>query len=496
MRASSVRFLFLGSFLYVAGCAGTAANSHPNNANDDEEGTPANKPMKNDKPGGPKPPDSNAIAKAKQPAPVVSVDERADFDKAVAKWQAAVKGGTAQSDCGSLSDAFVKVAGSHKQLAAQAHFNAGTILEQCGPSHEKDAESEYNASLSANAAYGPALNNLGQIYYRRGNISTAKDWFQKGIDADPTHNAPAYNNLAIVLYGQAQANNDAAIYKDAISKLRRALAIDSESVVAYNLLALIYLNTAESDKSKLALAELVVTQGKEANEKFPPIYNTYGLIELRRKNVTAALQDFEKAVALDPNYIEALLNIGAIDLSSRQYAKAEQAFTSVNKLQPKNVDAIIGLGVANRGQRKIDEAEKFYKQAADIDSKACAVPYKLGLLYHDYKDSSNGVLKQAQQFYQQFLSCSHDKDKVADAQRRIKDVDDTIAAIEKQKVMEKEQQELLKQQQEMMQKQQQQQQQANPSPAPAAAAPAAAPAPAPAAAPAGDAATPPPAANK
>ena len=96
------------------------------------------------------------------------------------------------------------------------------------------------------------------------------------------------------------AGNDKAIYAEAIGKLRRALAVDGDSMPAYALLALIYYTVAESDRSKLDLAELVCTQAKEVNANYAPIYNTLGLIKLRKKNVTGALTEFRKAAELDP----------------------------------------------------------------------------------------------------------------------------------------------------------------------------------------------------
>src|SRR4029434_3702707 len=103
--------------------------------------------------------------------------------------------------------------------------------------------------------------------------------------SDPTRVASAYNNLAVLLFKEGN-------YKDAIAKLRRALAIENDSMPAYALLALIYYTTAENDRAKLSLAELVCKQGKETNDKYAPIYNTLGLIQLRKRNVSAALKEF------------------------------------------------------------------------------------------------------------------------------------------------------------------------------------------------------------
>ena len=87
-------------------------------------------------------------------------------------------------------------------------------------------------------------------------------------------------------------------------------------IKAYSILALVYYTIAENDKSKLDLAQLVCKQAQdiEVGKDYPPIYNTLGLIQLRKKNPSTALKQFEQAVALDPKYVDAHLNIGAIGL--------------------------------------------------------------------------------------------------------------------------------------------------------------------------------------
>lgn len=388
----------------------------------------------------------------------LALADRADFDQTVQKWEAAKKqGGLSAKEARALAAKFQSVASSKPQTAAQAHFNAGTLYDHAGDA--KEAESEYQAALAANPAYSPALNNLGEIYYRTGSPQRAREWFQKALDADPTHNAPAYNNMALMLYTEAKESGNTALYKDAVAKLRRALAIDSESMAAYSLLALIYYTTAEGDRSKLQLAELVCDEAKKTNDKYAPIYNTLGLIKLRRKNVTGALSEFQKAAELDPRYLEAHLNIGAIQLSSRQYEKAEKSFQAALALKSDNIDAVIGLGVALRGLRKFDEAETSYKKAQQLDGKNCAVAYNLGVLYQDYKSTpDNTNLNQAKEFYRQYVACQRSTPKkVEDANRRVKDIDDTFAAIEQQKKMEAESkvmQEEAERQQKVMEEQQ------------------------------------------
>jgi tetratricopeptide (TPR) repeat protein len=465
-----MRAVYIAVLSLAVGCAGT--DKQVKSADDESAPPPPSqeqiekaKAEQKEKEQAPPPP------AAGQPAPPAKKlgpsPEKTEHDALVAKWEEMKKAGPiTQSQYKSLAGKFASAA--RGEVAAAAHFNAGTLYGLAGD--DKEAESEYKAALQANQAYSPAIGNLGELYYRTGSPQRAKEWFEKAIQADPTHNAAAYNNLALVLYLEARESGNTALYKEAVSKLRRALAIDSDSMAAYSLLALIYYTTAENDRSKLDLAKLVVDAAKDTNKNYAPIYNTMGLILLKKRRVSDALKEFEKAVALDPTYVEAQLNIGAIALSSRQYDKAQKAFEAVLARKSDSIDATVGLGVALRGQKKYDDAEAQYKKAAQLDPKNCAVPYNLGLLYQDYKadpTGQNANLKQAQEFYRQYASCSKSvPKKVEDANRRIKDIDDTFAALEQQKKMEAElkqqQEEMEKQQKEMEEKMKQQQQQQQP----------------------------------
>lgn len=449
---------WLAVVLAGATFAGCATAGTPVQKGDEDEAAASNEKA-------PRPPSDAQIQQQKQAqatkkpeGPKISASVKAEFDTAVKKWEAAkqLKGGMTPGDCRSLASNFSRI--SDPQLTAQAHFNAGTILESCGD--QKGAEEEYQEALKANAGYAPALANLGELYYKQGNPTTAKSWFEKAIEADPTHASTGYANLGAMLYQQAKQTGDRQMLQEAISKLRRALAIDAYNAPAYGVLALVYYTLAENDKSKLRLAELVCDQEiKTVDKDFAPIYNTLGLIQLKKKNPSAALRQFEQAVALDPKMIEAHLNIGAIGLSTRQYDKAAQAFAAVLKLDPKNFDATIGMGVASRGLKKVDEAESWYKKAASLDPNNCAVQYNLGVLYQDYKtDPNNTNLNTAKDFLSKYRSCGNaDPKKAADADRRMKDIDEVFAALEQQKKMEAElkaQQEEMERQQKAMQEQQ------------------------------------------
>lgn len=414
----------------------------------------------------------------------------AELAKIKTKWDLAKAQGLSAALCGDYFSQFKSVA--ERTRMPEGLLDAGLLLEKCGDL--KGAEATYRQALQMNPKYAPAMVNLAQLAYNTGAFDNAATLYREALAADPK-NVQAYNGTALILFDRAHSlNNDPNTMKEAIGQLRRALAVDAGSMPAYTLLALIYYTLAETDRSKLDLADLVCKQAKEVDDKYPEIYNVSGLIKLRRKNVTGALLEFKNAVQHNPKYIEANLNIGAITLSARDYKSAEDAFKAVLAANPTNTqqrfDATMGMGVALRGQRRVDEAEKWYEKAKAIDPNSCAVSYNLGVLYQDYRDNSEASLTKARGFFTNFVSCGRaDQEKLKDATRRIKDVDDTFKALAEAKKLEEESKKLqeeadrIQKQQEAQQKLQEQQQKQAPAPVtPAPAAPAPAPkAPAPAA---------------
>jgi len=342
-------------------------------------------------------------------------------------------------DCRSFAKDFLKAGDKEKGREVDAIFNAGVVYEQCGL--DKDAEGMYTQALAKNAKFQPAMNNLGVLLQKSGQTQAALQQFEAAIKVNPSSltAVQAYNNRGALLFERAKQSNSKSGYDEAIGQVRRALALDAESLAAYQLLAQIYFHTAESDRSKLELAALVCDVAKKINEHYAPIYNTLGLIKLRKNDKTGALTEFRKAASLDPTLTEAQLNIAAISLSSRNYKQAEDAFQAVLKKLPNHLDATMGMGVALRGQRKIDEAENWYKKVTQLDPKNCGALYNLGLLYQDYKSGSPDDMNKSKDYYNKYSACERtDKEHLEEAKRRIKDIDDTFKALEEQKKLEAE----------------------------------------------------------
>src|SRR6185312_14728369 len=465
-RGLGLGLILTGGLAFTLGVIGCGSSPppkarHAGNA-DEEAGTMGGEATEHDtisKAGA-----AELIPKEKKRA--ISEDQRADFEKAMQRYASAKKsGGLTGGEGSSVSDAFKSVADSNPGLL-EARFNQGAVLSECG--REDEAQRVWRGMSN----YGPAITNLGYAAWKRGERGEAESDFNHAIQVDPLHTVEARNNLAQILRDKARhASGDEKkqYVSQAVSNLRTALALDSNNLQAFSTLAFIYYDMNMLEMAKLvgnqaiAKADEIAT-GKFAEEKveeaaegkagkgkkgkkesgddteggklakevnvreegtgvtpemkksLATVYNTLGLIELKKKNISPAIKQFKQAVSYNPSLPEARLNLAVLSLNNRDYNTAEENFRKVLEIQP-----------------KIDEAETQYKSAQKLDPSNPWSYFNLGLLYQDYKDGQKPSLHQAQDYYRQFLG--HATDKTPDnlkreAEKRIKDIDEIYGALD------------------------------------------------------------------
>ena len=392
------------ALLVLAGCGGSSATSKRDLDRQASEAPPP--------PSGPSKIDRDVSGEAKK-----------DFARAVAFYQDKAKAGWNRDACVSAAQRFEQVADAHTKMV-EARYNAGLSYQNCRLF--KDAEAQYRAALSIQAGHGPSLSNLGQIYFHGGNETRAKEYWEKAVQAD-IKIAGARNNLAWLMIRQVREKK--ASLRDTeeriLNYLRSVLAVENDNVEAYVLLSLLYMEGSERNKSRLTLAKLLLDKAREFGDKFAPLYNARGLLELRNDNVAQALEEFQRAVQIDPTLVEARMNAGNIVLGFRKYQDATQQFTAVLEQQPRNYDAIVGLGIAQRGLKQLEPAEASYKKAADLDGVRADAYFNLGVLYKDFRANETQDLRAAQGHYRQaikyFQMAQGKPNAAADLQRESRD---------------------------------------------------------------------------
>jgi len=144
----------------------------------------------------------------------------------------------------------------------------------------------------------------------------------------------------------------------------------TQSEVEGGLQALGYIGGKSDDKAGDAKAD-----GNEASDKStaadqqssPEIHNNLGRIHLRDGEVKKALAEFEKALELDANNAEALLNISAIHQGEGKSDLALHFVERALAVDPNSTGALAQLAEIRRDQGQLDEALRLFGEALDID---------------------------------------------------------------------------------------------------------------------------------
>ena len=384
---------------------------------------------------------------AAPPKAEISKDARQDYAAAIAFFQQNDKGAWSESACRSAADKFVAVVREHSDLVA-AQFMAGLSYHRCNLLD--DAEKAYQQATQMKGdptKQAMALSNLGEIYYKAGKLDGAKQYWDSAIKANGKLVAARINVASLEIEQLRKLAVKDAKWKsteeDARINLSNALGVDSDNVEAYTAYGLLYMEGWQQNKNRLDLAKLLLDEGKKRNEKYPALQNAYGLYWMHRGALNQALQAFTAAVEADPKFVEARINAGMLTLGFRKYDTAKEMFGKAVELQPKNYDAIIGLGVAMRGLNDLDGAEAQYKKAIGVDGRRGDAYFNLGVLYKDFRanktndpdpikalQASQGVYRQAREFFSQYMDKDGDAGDKAEAKNNIGDCDKVIKQLD------------------------------------------------------------------
>jgi tetratricopeptide (TPR) repeat protein len=97
------------------------------------------------------------------------------------------------------------------------------------------------------------------------------------------------------------------------------------------------------------------------------IWNKIGLAYHHLLAVDLAKRAYQQALRLEPNYPEALNNMGAIFYAHRSYHKAEKYYLKALKLDPNQASILSNLGTAYFADRKAQLGIDAYRKAFALD---------------------------------------------------------------------------------------------------------------------------------
>ncbi len=222
-------------------------------------------------------------------------------------------------------------------------------------------------------------NNLGILNYKNGKIENAINCFNKATAIDKTLISP-YENLAKIKlsqsnYKEAKVNFEKVLeidpknldsllslsdilliekkYLETKKILEKIIELEPDNFEAYNNLGNIFIKLNKIDD---ALKNLIKSNKIKPNKA---AYNNIGLVYKEKKDFDKSILNFEKALYIDPSYLDSLYNLAIVQMDIGKFENSIENFNKILKIN-KNYQRVFG---------KIIHSEKIICNWQDHDKK-------------------------------------------------------------------------------------------------------------------------------
>ncbi len=166
-------------------------------------------------------------------------------------------------------------------------------------------------------------------------------------------------------------------YNKALEATQEAIRLDPKSALAYNHLALIYMETKRYSRSEEAFKTALKLQAE-----YPEVWNNLGVLYNRQDRFREAIPFFEKAVASE-KYLtpeNAYTNMGYAQYKLGDLTRAKAYHQRALDISPQFCLAAKNLGDVYAKEKKYPQAAEYFQKAATHCPLFQESQYKLGLV--------------------------------------------------------------------------------------------------------------------
>ncbi|HTZ77027.1 MAG TPA: tetratricopeptide repeat protein [Stellaceae bacterium] len=202
-------------------------------------------------------------------------------------------------------------------------------------------------------------------YQRSGRAKKAAKLFERLLERNPHHPE------GLLLLGILRSEADDLDGAEAL--FRRRLADAPTDGFSLHNLAKLYQKRGEDRKA------IELYRQAAGVAAFPPTFNDLGVSLHRTGDLADALAAFDRAIALDPDYLMAHTNRGLVLIELDRPAEAGDAFRQALRIDPNSAEAWCHLGTACHKSNDLAGAEAACRRALEIDANCIDAYLQLSL---------------------------------------------------------------------------------------------------------------------
>ncbi|NQV41018.1 MAG: fused MFS/spermidine synthase [Candidatus Marinimicrobia bacterium] len=260
----------------------------------------------------------------------------------------------------------------------EANLNLGLFCMNAGRNEE--AIVAYQTVLELDPEHSQALNNLGTVFEQTGEKTHARAAYEAAVKIDP--------NLAMAHFNIARLQMGAGIMDSALISYGKTIALDPGYYPAYYRISQIYSMGGDYEEA-IAVLEEVLKIRPGLKEAQVEIKNLTMAMDQPKVSVQMPPRTEKSDKSTDPRYF---YNQAVMLIQKQKYKEAIVDFQRAIKLKPDYVNAIIGLGAMYQNLGEYEQAIEEYKKALTIDPEHSGTHNNLAILYYTVKKNKLAVV--------------------------------------------------------------------------------------------------------
>ncbi|KAB8333292.1 tetratricopeptide repeat protein [Scytonema tolypothrichoides VB-61278] len=157
--------------------------------------------------------------------------------------------------------------------------------------------------------------------------------------------------------------------------------------------------SGQLDEAESLYKQILQFQPELENQYYPIASSNLGSLFEQQGNLDAAVESYQQALRVKPDYAEAHYNLGNALQKQGKLEAAIEAYQQTLKIKPEISEAHNNLGTVLQKQGKLDAAVESYQQAISLKPDYAEAHYNLGNIF-----LQQGKLDAASKAYQQTLN--------------------------------------------------------------------------------------------
>jgi len=212
------------------------------------------------------------------------------------------------------------------------YLSLGSIFFQRG--YIDSAEQFFQSALKDAPSSAEAFYGIGSVYLKQEKVSQARECFERAVKLNPTYpeTAPnAWNNLGLIA-----ARNGETV--SAVTHFEKALQLDPDLFIALANLGNAYKQQKRWKEARETLERAVAIKPADPEANY-----SLGMVFAQTNDTSLAYEYLQKALQTRPIYPEALNNLGVLYLRTQRRDDAVAAFEKCIRIAPTFDQAYLNL---------------------------------------------------------------------------------------------------------------------------------------------------------